>query len=245
MRRIQAFISKYEYDIVDSTQNEAIRLIQDGRACHGSVVFAKMQGAGRGKFGKSWIGNKGNLYLTMVVELDATNNSQITLTQAPYVVALCVGDAIRLLLNNAEIQYKWVNDVLIDRKKISGILLEKVLDRFVLIGIGMNLKHQEEYVALNATSLEELGLGGILPGVLGESVLQRLQFRINKWIDYGFEFVRREWMSHAINLNQLVKVHVGGSVIEGVFTNIDEDGALMISTSCGQRKIYGADIFEI
>ena len=132
-------IPVYFYSEIDSTNNEAKRLLSKGIKAP-FVVISEIQTGGRGRRGRSFISNKGGTYYSLVVENDNSFNTESVTTRS------CLGtsDAIESLGFNSKI--KWVNDIYVNNKKCVGILTEGVISleenrvSEVIIGIGVNYK---------------------------------------------------------------------------------------------------------
>ena len=134
-----------EYNTIDSTNNEAKRLISDGKITAPTCLTAKEQTAGRGRQGKSFFSPDTGLYMTVVFPVDFPISSQVTMTTR---TACAVAAAIEECTGKA-VGIKWVNDIYTDGKKCCGILCEAVNDyeqgrmKFVVIGIGINIYTKE------------------------------------------------------------------------------------------------------
>ncbi|MGL9762419.1 MAG: biotin--[acetyl-CoA-carboxylase] ligase, partial [Wolbachia sp.] len=146
------------YKGVSSTNREALDLIDKGIS-HETVIIADKQTDGRGRTGKSWVSPKGNFCASLIIDLLHNRSSIIPtldsrvmhwndrenlseLTELTFVTAVAVGNTLSLFTDDSNIQYKWPNDVLVDGKKISGILLEKKSNSSgLVIGIGINIDH--------------------------------------------------------------------------------------------------------
>ena len=141
------------YEIVDSTNDEAKRLIKHGEG-EGVVVIAGCQTKGRGKPGSSWFSPQGEgLYLSAIVK---PGRNVADLGLITFVVAEAVVAAIKSLTTIAA-TIKKPNDVLIDGKKVAGILVERLASGYLIIGIGLNVNNREESfpedITQKATSL--------------------------------------------------------------------------------------------
>ncbi len=133
------------YDVIDSTNDEARRQVQQGEG-EGLVITAASQTAGRGKPGAGWFSPKGNLYLSLVVKPHRSLRelAPLTITAALAARAAIVG-ATRL-----PVVIKWPNDLLVRGKKLGGILTERLSSGHVIIGIGINLaRHPEQATSLD------------------------------------------------------------------------------------------------
>jgi BirA family biotin operon repressor/biotin-[acetyl-CoA-carboxylase] ligase len=142
----------YRVEEVTSTQDLAKELIERGDGSHGRVVISDSQTSGRGRYGREWISKTGNAYFTMLL------NSKGSDEQICYIAGLALFDVLKQHITSHKIQLKWVNDILIDGKKIAGILLEK-FDRFVLVGVGVNLIYDAVLEMMGATSIDQFVVG--------------------------------------------------------------------------------------
>lgn len=219
-----------------STMDEARQRARAG-ALDGTVVVADEQTAGRGTRGHTWHAPIGGLYLSFVVR-DLAD---------PRLLTLAMGNAVceALEVAGVEPRLKWVNDVLVDGKKLAGILVEgestgAKLDFFV-VGIGVNVNgHAKAFPAglgQTATTLEEkLHCESCLPDL--EALLLQ---NVARWLD-----ALRHHESHAVVAafrlrdvlrDQNVSVPFDGREIQGVADGIDEQGRLRIVTAGGPRLV--------
>jgi len=145
---------KFKFKKVKSTNNTAIRIIKSSNFKFGMVI-SDTQTMGRGQYGKKWISNKGNLFVSFFYEL---KNIKLSLPRLTKINCLL----IKKLLKNyykKNIAFKKPNDLLIQKKKISGILQETVSifdDKFLVVGIGINIKKSPKIRNYPTTSLDEL-----------------------------------------------------------------------------------------
>jgi BirA family transcriptional regulator, biotin operon repressor / biotin---[acetyl-CoA-carboxylase] ligase len=145
---------KFKFKKVKSTNNTAIRIIKNSNYKYGMVI-SDTQTAGRGQYGKKWISHKGNLFVSFFLEL---KNVNISLSRLIKINCLL----IKKLLTNyykKKIIFKKPNDLLIQKKKISGILQEtiSILDnKFLIVGIGINIKKNPKIKNYLTTCLDEL-----------------------------------------------------------------------------------------
>lgn len=182
------------FDEIDSTSDEALRRIRAGAASEDAIV-ARRQTAGRGRLGRRWASPEGNLYMTLVFPAPAMDR----IGEIALVAALGAGEAItRLLPGPAKISYKWPNDLMLDGKKLGGILIESELDpagrRWVAVGIGVNVAHAP--ADLPATSLVQAG-AAIVPDALIEPVRVAFGAWYRRWTEQGIEPVRANWLAAA------------------------------------------------
>ena len=145
---------KFKFKKVKSTNNTAIRIIKNSKHKYG-MVTSDTQTMGKGQYGKKWISYKGNLFVSFFHELKNINLSIKTLTKINCLLVK------KLLTNyyNKSIILKKPNDLLIKKKKISGILQETVSilgNKFLIVGIGINIAKNPKIKDYPTTNLSEL-----------------------------------------------------------------------------------------
>lgn len=226
------------FDTIDSTNAEAHRLAKQGE--RGPLwIVAGRQTEGRGRLGRSWVSEPGNLYCThlFTVSCDARQASQIGL-----VASLAVADmTIVLLGNTGGIGLKWPNDVLMSGAKFCGILAEVLArpskDETVIgLGMGINLSHAPSGMPYPVTSL-----GPQIP--VGDA-FAILSSAAGRWLTLwqegrGFAFVREVWQDRAIGIGK--ELITDGA--KGTFLGLCDDGALLLKTSDGEvKQIYSGEV---
>jgi BirA family biotin operon repressor/biotin-[acetyl-CoA-carboxylase] ligase len=234
-------------ETVGSTNEEAKRLAREG-AEDGTLVWAREQTAGRGRGGRSWSSPRGNLYLSLVLEPDCSAQEA---AQLSFVAALGVGDAIGSVAPAmAELRYKWPNDVLLNDRKVAGILLESELTpegrpAWLVLGCGVNLAHYPKESETLATSLRFEGAPPSLTEIdLLEAFGRHFLTWVNRWLEDGFGPIRKQWLVHAKGLGEPVTVRLPKETLEGAFADLDESGALVLELpGGGQRRITAGDVF--
>ena len=145
---------KFIFKKVKSTNNTAIRIIKSSNFRFGMVI-AETQSSGKGQYGKKWISNKGNLFASFFHELKNINISLSLLTK---INCLLLKKVLEKYYKK-KIVFKKPNDLLINKKKISGILQEitSVSDnKFLIVGIGVNLIKSPKIKNYSTTNLSEL-----------------------------------------------------------------------------------------
>ena len=147
-------LKKFKFKNVKSTNNTAIRIIKETKYNLGMVV-AETQINGKGQYGRKWISSKGNLFISFFNELNKTNLSINTITKINCLL-------VKKLLSSftkKKILFKKPNDLLINKKKISGILQEIIYVRdkkFLITGIGINIKKNPIIRNYPTTNLQEV-----------------------------------------------------------------------------------------
>ncbi len=205
-----------------------------------TIIYTYKQTAGRGRLNRKWkyVGED-NIYASFV--LKPSNRLEpvyANLTQYLSVVISRILEGYGL-----SPQIKWPNDVLINRKKIAGILSESIVRgeelAGIVLGVGINLNCAKEIFAdidKPATSLF-LELGSFVDK---EEFLEELYLNFflyyDKFIRGGFPYIREEYIKRALFLNQMVKVAGSSEIIEGVAVDITQAGALVLKDNNNNEK---------
>ena len=229
------------FEVVDSTNEEARRLALAGEP--GPVwIAADRQSAGRGRRGRNWESPTGNLATTLLLR---PAKPAVDCAQLSFVAAISASDLVTRYAGNAAIRVKWPNDVLVDGKKIAGILLESASaggDRldWLAVGIGVNLAAFPEGMEFPATSLAALGM----PTPAARDALTGLAAAWAKWYDVwmtqGFAEIRDVWLSRAAGLGTRIRARLQNEETHGVFEGIDSRGALILRESRDRTRIISA-----
>lgn len=220
---------------IDSTNLEARRL-----AAHGETgplwLWADEQTSGRGRLGRGWVSEPGNLYATFLFAISAGPE---VAPQVSFVAALAVHDTVAALRPDVSPRIKWPNDVLIGGAKFCGVLPEIVATAptRIAIGCGVNVGH-----APTGTPYPVTALGG---GLHVEAVLAeldgKLALRLAQWDEgLGFVAVRQAWEQRALGLGGRVSATVGGAQTAGIFRGLAADGALILEAPDGSRHTIHA-----
>ena len=211
------------FDKIPSTQTMAQELIAEHRAGDHSVIVAAAQSAGRGRFRRKWVSHHGNLYASFIYACEERD------PRLSYAVAIAVADT--LFSFGIIPKIKWPNDILVDDKKISGILIE-YYGRFVVVGIGINIATNPTVAEYKTTKINNYTM------VNDKDVLSRLMKFMDKWIKTDFATVRSRWMSLATGLNTSVKYRGASAQLIG----INENGALVLRCDTRYVLAYGDEI---
>jgi BirA family biotin operon repressor/biotin-[acetyl-CoA-carboxylase] ligase len=238
--------SVIEHDILESTNDEACRLASDG-AAEGTVVWAHRQRAGRGRRGRQWQSPAGNLYFSAILRPAAP---PAVAAQLSLVAAVAMADTlVGLLPDGTRVEQKWPNDVLVEGKKIAGILLESsgtAADRvdWVAIGCGLNIAVAPDDTALPATCLSAEGGTSADPKPVLMTLLGGLHRWCVEWDTAGIAPVRKAWLARARGLGQEITVRLPTHEFKGHFLDMDDSGALIVRLPDGSEKaVTAGDVF--
>lgn len=227
-------------DSVPSTNNLAKELAAQG-AADGTMVVAEEQTGGKGRLGRKWSSAKyKGLFFTLILYPPLIPSEANVLT---LMTAVAMAEAIR---NESGVAagIKWPNDLLVDGKKICGILVELSAEmeriNYMVVGVGVNVNQEEsdfpEEVRLSATSLKAHTGAGISRVKLLQSFLKEFE----KWYDIslaqGFAPALSRWKEMSVSLNCPVRISNPKSSWDGWAEDIDSDGALLVRLPGGELK---------
>jgi len=226
------------FDSIDSTNAEALRLIEAGCTAP-FLVISEQQTAGRGRRGRKWVSPFAqNVYYSLVLRIDGGMRQLEGLS-------LVVGLAVMQALRDAGVRsagLKWPNDVLVEKKKIAGILLELIGDPadvcHVVLGIGINVNMQKaDEVDQQWTSVYLETGGAVDRNYLVARLGVQLQAYLDRHQSSGFSSIQSEWEQSHLWQGRPVSLIAGVNQIDGVVLGIDGQGALRLSVN-GVEKVY-------
>lgn len=228
------------HETLDSTMEAARRLAREDCPAF-TVVIAEAQTVGRGRLRRAWISEAGGIYFTVVLRPELPPQLAFRVN---FIASTMLAKVLRRRYDvNARV--KWPNDILIDGRKVCGLLAEMEAEadavRFVNIGIGLNANNDPPPVPTGAVSLSQ---------VLGRRVSRR-----NLLTDFMDTFKERmeagnlenavaEWRPFAITMGRRVQVATGRETLEGTAVDVDDNGALILELFDGtQRAVIYGDCF--
>ena len=229
---------------VDSTNAEAIRLSVAGE--QGPLwIWSDRQLQGRGRQGRSWISEAGNLYATLLLTLEMPAAAAGSLSVA---VSLAVLGVLRRFIGSqAKLELKWPNDVLIDGRKAAGILVESTIrgqGMAFAIGCGLNLRSAPSGTRYGAAALVAHGVQ-VEPGEALEALAEEVDQLLRRWnAGAGFRELRTEWLQCARGLGGVVNVAVGGRTIEGYFEGLSDKGGLLLRNQTGLQELHAGEVIQ-
>ena len=239
------------YKKVDSTNIIAYELAKNGMK-EGAVILADEQVKGKGRHGRHWSSpSVGGIYMSCILRPSIAPNEipRITL-----LAAIAVAQAIRDVCS-LEVTIKWPNDIMMDGRKLCGILTEMKAEQdsvdFVVLGIGINVNTPIKQLPKGASSIkEELGRRGVKSALsrveLVKKVLEKLEGYYNVLRKEGFEPIIETWKDLSSVIGSRVKVTLPGKTFEGLAHDINPDGALVVRTESGLlEKVSSGDVVMV
>lgn len=233
------------YAELDSTNAEARRRAEAGEA--GPVwISAGLQTAGRGRRGRAWSTQTGNLAATL---LTLTDRPPAEAAQLSFVAALAACDLADTCLGVGAARLKWPNDVLVHGRKAVGILVESGARPdgrlWLAVGIGVNLKHAPTETERPATAFAE-HMAGPPPEPLAalEVLADAFERWRSAWAVQGFTPIAAGWTARAAGLGQRCEARLPNRTLSGVAEGLDNDGALRLRLDDGAlERITAGDVF--
>ena len=235
------------YPVCDSTQTIATNKAREG-VPHGTLVVSEEQTAGRGRLDRSWESSAGKgIWMSLILR---PNISPQFAAQFTLVAAVAIARAIEDTTPCVP-SIKWPNDLLINGKKVTGILteLQSDMDRVqaIIIGMGINVNQTPESFegALEsiATSLKLEAGEHVDRALLAAKVLFYLEKYSDMYVTLGFEPIKLIWESYNFTIGNRIRATTLRETIEGLAIGITNDGALQLQLDDGEIKgIYSADI---
>jgi len=229
---------------VESTNSYLLQQVAAGHPS-GSVCVAEFQHGGRGRRGRQWHSPYGsNLYLSLLWRFqDGTSRLGG--------LSLAVAVALMRTLSESGMQQvgiKWPNDILVQGKKLAGILLDVAGEGngpcHVVIGIGINVRMSEHQAAAIDQPWSDLwrSTGDARRNHLAGRLLHHLLWALQRFQLEGLEPFRSEWRQWDLCLNRSVTLHYGAQVLEGVARGIDEAGLLRVEHHDGIRHYASGEV---
>ncbi|MEL6751809.1 MAG: biotin--[acetyl-CoA-carboxylase] ligase [Pseudomonadota bacterium] len=201
--------------------------------------------AGRGRRGRAWVSEAGNLYATALL-VDPKPEDRVGLL--PLVAALALHKAIAPRLRTpGKLQLKWPNDLLFHGAKVSGILLEQAFrddgKRLLVIGMGVNCSHSPSETAYPARALSDLG-EGLEPEPLFSALAASLAELLQIWASQdGARAIVDQWTDRAQGIGGAITVRFPDHEENGTFAGLDADGYLLLQQDGATRRIMAGDVF--
>jgi BirA family transcriptional regulator, biotin operon repressor / biotin---[acetyl-CoA-carboxylase] ligase len=232
---------------LDSTSREAERWARES-APEGALVVAERQDAGRGRLGRSWHHLPGkSLLFSLVLRPPLTVAAAPLLT---YAAAVALARAFARWVPTEEIEIKWPNDVLLQGRKVAGILLEVRAEgqavEYVILGIGINVEGElDEFPEeLRSRAGSVAHYAATPPGRLELlcAVLEEFETTYDSFLDEGFPPLRKEWNEWFRMARRAIQVQTIGGTMEGVAVGLGENGALLLEAEQGLREVYAGDV---
>ena len=234
------------FDETDSTNIRAYTLA-DNASPEGTIVIAESQKSGKGRLGRKWISVPGkSLSFSIILrpEIEISNAPGLTL-----LIAVALSDTLHNFGEHTH-RIKWPNDILINNKKISGILTEMKASAgniiFIIAGTGINigpvaddLPHELKIIA--SSIYDETGIIIDRTEFLC-SFLLNMETRYNEFLRYGLTDILAAWKENSDIIGKIISGNTSGNPVKGKVTGINHDGSLTLETDSGPVIINSGEI---
>jgi BirA family transcriptional regulator, biotin operon repressor / biotin---[acetyl-CoA-carboxylase] ligase len=221
-----------------STNQEALALARGGE--RGPLwVTADSQSGGRGRRGRTWVSEPGNLFASLLL---TEAGPAAHWPELAFVAALAVHDAVAACAPDLgqDLQIKWPNDLLLAKRKFSGILIEAEGPATVVIGIGVNCLSHPRATDYPATDLATAG-AAITAATLFAALSATMVARLAQWnAGQNFAAIRADWLARAAGRGDQIRVRLADQELRGRFDDVDHQGRLLLSLPDGRHELIAA-----
>ena len=229
-------------NVCTSTNDIAFSAALNGEI-EGTSYLANTQTKGRGRNQNKWTSTKGNLFLSTIIKPKSDKSfwHQLSVIVGFSIIQVLVDIGV----NSNLINLKWPNDILVDEKKICGILLESS-DNFIIVGIGLNiLKIPVLETKWATTKLNDHLKGSINIKNIGLKILNKVFNNYHSWEKFGFVFFKEDINKKMfmINKNIVLNVNSKSNPLDGVFLGIGDSGGIKVKTNSEISEYLSVDSF--
>ena len=229
---------------VKSTNLEIKKMISSNIKISNLCLSADNQTAGYGRRNTKWFSYNGNIHLSILLKPKCRINE---VNQLSFMTSISLGDTLKKIKNNINIKYKWPNDILLNKKKIGGVLIETSLHvnkkiKWVIIGIGLNItkspnlnKKEFKITSLNKEKIY------IEKDNFIDSFLQNFFINYEFWKKKGFNFIKKNWISNIYKINNKIIVKYQNNYIKGKVVNLLINGGIKLKTNKETKEIFYGD----
>jgi len=227
------------FDKLKSTNLKLKSLINKKKELNNLCISANYQTNGYGRRNTKWYSYKGNIHLSILIK---PNCNIQKINQLSFATAISLGE-ILTNLSNKKIAYKWPNDILINKKKFAGIIIEtssntKLNVKWAIIGIGINTKNYPKFkkIDFKATSLRKEGI--FLENEFFLNLLINNFF--NNYLDWkknGFSKIKKKWLSSLYKKDNKIIIKFNNKKYKGTFINLCNDGSLKVKINKDIKKL--------
>ncbi len=236
------------FDSLDSTNEEAKRLARGGGS-HGAVIWARSQSKGRGRMGRDWVSSEGNLFVSLLLQPEKPLDQ---VSQLSFVAAVAAIESLEgVLPQGNRLQCKWPNDILLNDKKLGGILLEsfqtEASDKpWVVVGVGINVDNFPSRTEFPATCLKDAGVELVSAKIILSRFIHHFIDCYNSWNTKGFTPIRKKWTDVAWGLDQRLCARLPEGNTEGICLGLDATGSLQLKLDNGKKHlVHAGDVFPV
>ena len=229
-------------NVCTSTNDIAFNAALNGEV-EGTSYLSHIQTKGRGRNQNKWTSTKGNLFLSTIIKPKSDKSfwHQLSVIVGFSIIQVLVDIGVDSNLINL----KWPNDILVDEKKICGILLESS-DNFIIVGIGLNILTNPVFDTKWATTkLNDYLKGSINIKNIGLKILNKVFYNYHSWEKFGFVFFKDQINEKMFMINKkiVLNVHSKSNPMNGVFLGIGDSGGIKVKTNSKITEYLSVESF--
>ena len=229
-----------QIDRVSSTNNYAAKLLNQTKIPFGAVIMAQFQDDGRGQRGAVWQSKPGENLLFSAI-LDGSLMKECPPFYLSKCVAVSIKDTLSYFLKH-KIHLKWPNDVLVERRKIAGVLIEsqwKGNNLFSsIIGVGLNVNQTHFEYGFDATSMKLLSANDYDLKEVLQVLCTKLNFNFNRLLSKEYSDLQQDYLSSLYKYNEKTHFKIGDKLEEVVLKDVNENGMVSLEMLGGKIKEY-------
>lgn len=239
----------YHFQELESTMDKA-KILAKNDAPHLSIVIAENQTTGRGRLNRKWFSSKGGLWFTLILKPD-------TPPVLSYIYNFAASLSLSRTLNrlfDVNVSVKWPNDILLNGKKLVGLLSEMEtrgdMVEFLNIGIGINVNNSPREHEPKAISLKDVLHKTVSRRLILETFIDDFKTRIQSPAQISAQPINcqkiiDQWKKQTSTIGSQVRIETISDVFKGLAVDVDESGALLVKDSAGEiKKIIYGDCFH-
>ncbi|MBI2809572.1 MAG: biotin--[acetyl-CoA-carboxylase] ligase [Candidatus Melainabacteria bacterium] len=234
------------WESINSTNTRAIEVAADGGA-HGTLILARQQSAGRGRLGRQWVSpSDSGIYSSFLLRPEAQSIPNLS------TITLAVGVAVSKAIRNSvgiEVGLKWVNDLVVDGRKLGGILCEMTSNqsgKALIIGIGINVRFDENELPDDLKEkmiwLERITKQPVDPNSVIAEIANQLEEVYGLLLNGQSDKVLAQWRTRSITLGRRIIATSGERTVEGDAVDIAASGALIVDTGSEKIELHAGEI---
>jgi len=235
------------YESLPSTMDRAMELALDG-APEGTLIISESQTRGRGRMGRLWMSPKyKGIYFSLIIKPEILPQQAPVLTLIS-AVAICEGLKQQL---GVKAQIKWPNDILLDNKKVGGILTELSAETdtvyAIIVGVGINVNNDRKTLPHSAISLKAITGHEVIRLDVLQSVLTCFEQSYLEFKKQGIKQILDKWRTFSVTLGRRVRLSMSRKRLQlvGEAMDIDQDGGLLIRKDSGLiERVMAGDIIH-
>ncbi len=228
-----------EFTELDSTNNYAMTIINRGMAEHGLTIRADYQTKGKGQRGNVWLAEESkNLLVSFILEMKSEKLANVYLLNCAFCVA--IAEFLMLEYNLKNVSIKWPNDILVDNKKIAGVLIENILQgadwQYAILGLGLNVNQINFEISTPITSIKkETTINFYIKDVL-KKLIKIINIKYKQFLNNKEQLII-DFNQHLYKRNEYALIKRKNILIDTKVIEVKKNGSLVLEEN-GKRTDY-------